>query len=308
MEIVFYVVATAAAGWLAITLAKRLSPPSAPPVMAPASAAAHTKRANVSAEAILAPYAAALAKTQRPALAIALESMPADDVLASKVGGRAYWPEGHDYPRGENGNSLFLLAQIDFSEAPPTPGYPDSGLLQFFIANDDLYGADFGPNASVQKDFRIVYWPAPLAAPGPTLLPASSGETYLPMDPHKPRRMRFHAGSETMGAGDAGIDAILGQDVYALAEQYAAHHGLPEDAVVDALYTHLARTGHKLGGYPYFTQEDPRRADDPRVLLLQLDTDDQMMWGDAGVANFFIDPEDLARRDFSRVMYNWDCH
>lgn len=307
MEILFYVVATAAAGWLAVSLARRLSPPS-PSVIAPVSASTRTKPVNVSAEAILAPYAAALAKTQRPALAIALEPMPSDDVLASKVGGRAYWPEGHDYPQDGRGQSLFLLAQIDFSEAPRLEGYPDSGLLQFFIANDDLYGADFGPNAAVQKDFRVVYWPAPLAAPGSTMLPASRGEIYLPMDPYKPRRMRFIAANETMGAGDAGIDAVLGQDVYALAEQYAAHHGLPEDAVVDALYTHLARTGHKLGGYPYFTQEDPRRADDPRRLLLQLDTDDQMMWGDAGVANFFIDPDDLARRDFSRVMYNWDCH
>ncbi|WP_460734951.1 YwqG family protein [Lysobacter tyrosinilyticus] len=307
MEILFYVIGIAAAGWFGAMVVKRLSPPPGS-LIAPVSASTRTKRVDVSAETILAPYATALAKTQRPTLSITLEPMPGDDVLASKVGGRAYWRDGHDYPRGGNGQPLFLLAQIDFSQAPPIPGYPDSGLLQFFIANDDQYGADFGPNASLQKDFRVVYWPAPLAAPGPSTVPASPGETYLPMDPHKPRRMRFAAVNETMGAGDTGIATILGQDVYALAEEYAAHHGLPEDAVVDALYTHLARTGHKLGGYPYFTQEDPRRADDPRRLLLQLDTDDQMMWGDAGVANFFIDPDDLARRDFSRVMYNWDCH
>jgi uncharacterized protein YwqG len=237
--------------------------------------------------------------------------MPDDDMLASKVGGRAYWPESHDYPRDGNGKPLFLLAQIDFSTAPKLEGYPDSGLLQFFIANDDQYGADFdtGPaQSSEQKGFRVVYWPAPLAAPGPSMMPPTASDTYLPMDPRKPRQMRFTAGSEAMGAGDVGIAAILGQEVYPLAEEYAKRHDLPEDAVVDALYTHLTRTGHKLGGYPYFTQEDPRRAGDPRRLLLQLDTDDEMMWGDAGVANFFIDPDDLARRDFSRVMYNWDCH
>ena len=43
-------------------------------------------------------------------------------------------------------------------------------------------------------------------------------------------------------------------------------------------------------------------------LLLQLDSDDQMMWGDVGVGGFFIAPEDLAKADFSRVMYTWDCH
>jgi uncharacterized protein YwqG len=44
------------------------------------------------------------------------------------------------------------------------------------------------------------------------------------------------------------------------------------------------------------------------VLLLQLDSDEEMMWGDSGIANFFIDPDDLRRGDFSRVAYHWDCY
>ena len=51
------------------------------------------------------------------------------------------------------------------------------------------------------------------------------------------------------------------------------------------------------------------------ILLLQLDTDinekdrytGKLMWGDSGVANFFITPEDLAKRDFSRVAFVFDC-
>lgn len=27
----------------------------------------------------------------------------------------------------------------------------------------------------------------------------------------------------------------------------------------------------------------------------------------AGVANFFINQKDLEKRDFSRILYNWDC-
>ena len=34
----------------------------------------------------------------------------------------------------------------------------------------------------------------------------------------------------------------------------------------------------------------------------------EMLWGDVGVCNFFIHPQDLAKRDFSKVLYNWDCH
>jgi uncharacterized protein YwqG len=31
------------------------------------------------------------------------------------------------------------------------------------------------------------------------------------------------------------------------------------------------------------------------------------MFGDVGVANFFITEEDLKKKDFSKVIYNWDC-
>ena len=73
---------------------------------------------------------------------------------------------------------------------------------------------------------------------------------------------------------------------------------------------------HQLGGYPYFTQNDPREENpeykDFDTLLFQLDSDfsgkkDLVLWGDSGIANFFINREALKRRDFSQVLYNWDC-
>jgi len=74
---------------------------------------------------------------------------------------------------------------------------------------------------------------------------------------------------------------------------------------------------HQIGGYPYFTQDDPRESDEKRkhydFLLFQLDSDydsgadDRVMWGDAGVGNFFINSEKLKHLDFSDVLYNWDC-
>ena len=67
--------------------------------------------------------------------------------------------------------------------------------------------------------------------------------------------------------------------------------------------------GHRIGGYAYFTQDDPRRPEDPMLLLLQLDSDETMdlMWGDMGVGHFFIREKDLLARDFSKVLYDWDC-
>jgi uncharacterized protein YwqG len=81
---------------------------------------------------------------------------------------------------------------------------------------------------------------------------------------------------------------------------------MPPDDLQDRLWDRDHGAGHKLGGYPHFTQDDPRTRRDLE-LLFQLDSDDGVMWGDAGVGNFFIAPDDLARRDFSRVLFSWDC-
>lgn len=72
-------------------------------------------------------------------------------------------------------------------------------------------------------------------------------------------------------------------------------------------------SGSKLNGYPVFTQDDPRYKEQYQsydTLLFQIDSYDApgIMWGDAGVAKFFISSEDLKSRNFLNVLYNWDCH
>lgn len=267
--------------------------------------------ADADVDAFLAKYEAALKATQRASVDIRLETMTADDPRASKVGGRPYWAEGRDYPVGANGAPLHLLAQIDFAELPPSlDGYPKAGLLQFFIASNDHYGADFDSGMTVdamsaQRNFRVVYWPDTRAESRDIDVPATDS---LPHDPARPRRMRFSAATETLGVHDHRFDRLLGGDAHATIERYAKAHHLDADVLFDAVYERNGRGGHKIGGYPFFTQQDPRTDDDRLELLLQLDTDDQMMWGDSGVGGFFIAPEDLARADFGRVMYSWDCY
>lgn len=269
------------------------------------------------AKAVLAPAAPALERSERPLARIALEPMADDPLTASKVGGRAYWAAGRDYPRDPQGRPLSLLAQIDLAQAPRLPGYPQRGLLQFFIGGDDYYGAaldaaDRGDRMQAlaqQRGFRVVYWAdasAPALAP-----PAGADVERLPFDPAKPRRMRFSSDYESLGNSDAGLGEALGGDPAELAARYLrAHPQAAENGeeLADEVAAYLHRGGHKLGGHPQFTQSDPRAPGDRRVLLLQLDSDEQMMWGDSGIANFFIDPEDLARADFSRVSYHWDCY
>jgi uncharacterized protein YwqG len=69
----------------------------------------------------------------------------------------------------------------------------------------------------------------------------------------------------------------------------------------------------QVGGFPHFTQGD-YRPEGYSELLLQIDSFDYsngyentVMWGDGGVINFFIKPEDLANSDFSDVYIGGDC-
>ena len=81
----------------------------------------------------------------------------------------------------------------------------------------------------------------------------------------------------------------------------------------EAIYEEVSETfnswGNKIGGYADFTQEDIRYdGEEDWILLLQIASQEEhIMWGDYGICNFFIHPDDLAKRDFSKVMYSWDC-
>ncbi|MEZ5364083.1 MAG: DUF1963 domain-containing protein [Bryobacterales bacterium] len=46
------------------------------------------------------------------------------------------------------------------------------------------------------------------------------------------------------------------------------------------------------------------------LLLFQIATDDAMLWvwGDAGACYFWIQPQDLEARDFSKVEIWLECH
>jgi uncharacterized protein YwqG len=260
-------------------------------------------------EKYLTPYQAKIQATETPVMRITLEAMSADDVLISKVGGMAYWPEGEKYPVGENGKPLFLLAQIRFDEMPAMAGYPRKGILQFFIADTDYYGANFEGNFSMselqkQTNFRVHYWPT-LDKPGQKVDAGNSDS--LPHNPQKPRRMKFELQKEVISSVDFRFDKIFGMAHYESIALYAGTNGIDEDNLTDAVWERFDGGGHKIGGYPYFTQSDPRDNSEME-LLFQLDSDDDMMWGDVGVANFFIRPDDLKQLNFTRVAYNWDCH
>ena len=95
-----------------------------------------------------------------------------------------------------------------------------------------------------------------------------------------------------------------------------------EDEEFDLIYEENSYGGHRIGGYPCFEQDDPRDVTEELrkydTLLLQIvshtmpdasgNEETLIMFGDEGGCQFFIPREKLRARDFSDVMYNWDCY
>lgn len=86
-------------------------------------------------------------------------------VTASKYGGVPYLPAGVDAPLGSDGQPLGMIAQINCAELPENTLYPESGMLQFWIAPRPGWGAD--PTApSSPLNNRVIYYPE-LTDPNP---------------------------------------------------------------------------------------------------------------------------------------------
>ncbi|ENU31758.1 hypothetical protein F991_00527 [Acinetobacter sp. CIP-A165] len=243
------------------------------------------------------PYLEKISATMLPT--VTMQLTPSDDLTLwqSKIGGQPYLPLDITYPVDSNGNPLVLLAQFNFAEIPNLPNFPDKGILQFYIAADDLYGMNFDDQQQ-QSSFKVLYFDQIIE--DATHLKQDFSELEFDEDAYLPftgqYSIEFTLTSQPISAQDDGFNI-----------------GIDEDEVYESYSETFASTGHRLGGYPFFTQSDPRGYKEniqDYILLFQLDTDDaenDIMWGDSGVGNFFIHPEDLKKRDFSKVLYNWDC-
>lgn len=232
-----------------------------------------------------------------------LEDAP-EAIWSSKVGGFPYLLADGDYPVDEQNRPLNFVAQIDFSTIPSLAGFPTSGLIQFFVGVDDMYGLDFDA-PSTPTNFRVVYHPTIIKEEASLTTDFSSLDApeCSPFNSPKSYALAFSTAQELINFKDYRFDTLIGDKVI---------NQFPADKKWDIIEEYVEKNtgaGHKMGGYPHFTQEDARDSFYD-VLLFQLDSDKNkgIMWGDMGVANFFIDTEDLAALDFSDVLYNWDCY
>lgn len=258
-------------------------------------------------------------------------------IAESKFGGRGYVPHDAAIPTNSEGVQMRLLAQIDCRQIT-IPDFPTSGLLQFWAINDDLTGCNFDDNTE-QKDFRICYYETVDPTVTEEEVAAKEGnhqpceedeEDFFPIEGCF--GLKFEQTTDRISMCDYRFQkkmAELTRELYPEQAKQLLDDEDAEEAFEEELEEYIEEQdeldetpdwmpnafGHKIGGYPGFSQWDPRdipKEDDHDILLLQIDTDDigerGIMWGDSGVANFFISRENLKQRNFQDVIYTWDCY
>lgn len=235
-----------------------------------------------------------------------------NDNNRSRFGGA---PVDHVVPTDSTGQPMKLLAAIWCSEVRGVPDFPTQGVLRFYIADNPQYGINCDCPAE-QSDFRVLFDENEEGF-DTELRDDTSVSDSFPIQHVLPIRLtpsvasirctdyRFEAAvCESMSK--AGIEGDLGS---------------LSDSEFEYVLEQNAYAGHRIGGYPCFEQTDPRgdnvNLEKYDTLLLQIvshimpseegGTSDLILFGDEGGCQFFIPKDKLAARDFTDVMYWWDC-
>ncbi len=246
----------------------------------------------------------------------------------SKFGGFPFVPLGGAIPTNAEGNQLALLAQINCAQLPENNMYPSDGWLQIWCLEDEMYGF-CSDTIQPETNQKVLYIPAgtqgePLERVVAMYQPYVSEDCPVWFINEQGAiwgmRLSFTHGQQGITYSDGRFrDLFLDRWNKRYPEQAVENfYDLPDEIFENMVDSHDGPDcAHQLGGYPYFTQYDPRYEFDSAELAKytevlfqidsQFDTKWDLCWGDAGVRNLFISRENLEALDFSDLLYNFDC-
>ena len=270
-----------------------------------------------------------LEKNKKPMIKISL-SDDKPNLFQSKFGGLPYLPKDREVPKNKENEQLTLLAQINIEELPENNIYPmKEGILQFWILNDDILGLDY--DTHLGDGFKVVYYKEiDKSVTEEEVLekykPYKDEDSYFPIEGEFSLSFKLTDGYFSDSNDD--FREIVDREMKKFYDEnkekysnilkiYDKENQLNYWEIWDILEEDkeigekLFEAGHKIGGFPNFTQSDIREVGDYEILLLQIDSEEteknEIIWGDCGIANFFIREKDLKELNFDRAIYNWDC-
>ena len=266
-----------------------------------------------------------LEKNKKPMIEISL-SDEKPNLFQSKFGGVPYLPKNVEVPKNKENEQLTLLAQINIDELPENNIYPmEEGMLQFWILNDDVLGLDYDTNLG--DGYKIIYYKdIDKSVTEEEVLekykPYKDEDSYFPIEGEFSLSFKLTDGYFSDSNDDFReiVDREMkkfydeNKDKYSeILKIYDKENQLNYWEIWDILEEDkeigekLFGAGHKIGGFPDFTQSDIREVGDYEILLLQIDSvgteKNEIMWGDCGIANFFIREKDLKELNFDKAIY-----
>lgn len=236
----------------------------------------------------------------------------------SKLFGYPYMPVGFQHPTDSQGRPMMLLAQINCADITCDQQLHDDmqlwdngfipyrGILQFYVSRDYPACSINWNNLCDQSNFRVLYHKKNL------LLYHQGAVTDIPALPQI--SLQASVVREPMSVEDYRFEKTFLPLYNRMTRQsFDDFYKLPEDEG-ELYYDALSKWNHRIGGYPVFVQEDPRKYGEQyrehNFVLLQLvgypDADQDQTWLHERTITFLIRKEDLVKQDFSNVLVNVD--
>ena len=103
----------------------------------------------------------ALEETKLPSIHISVTDKPTN-CIDSKFGGIFYLPQEESIPTCPEGEQMQFLAQINFAKMPHIEGFPEKGLLQFFMDTDETrFEEKIDDPEKMRQLYAVRYYPSP---------------------------------------------------------------------------------------------------------------------------------------------------
>ena len=234
------------------------------------------------------------------------------------IGGHPFVNADEDFSwpvNEETGKPLAFLMQVNFAELPKLEGFPEEGLLQWWIlGDDDVFGLSFDKDKTGREGLFVKFYSAE-----ELLKPAAKANDPIPNE----------VDVDELGP-------LFGTEPFALTSKVTLSFPSYEDSTIEdeelqlfsdareildesedgdrSIVDRFMESDTQVGGYPSFVQGDSRYGNDrPKDVILQLESifsinQEILMWGDSGNAQLFGDPEALKRGDTSSLWWDWACY
>jgi len=222
-------------------------------------------------------------------------------ILDDKLGGQPYLPIGEEIPKDSEGNYMPLLLQVNLKNID-LEGYPKKGILQIYTDKDVNYPCEYA----------VRYYEEGLEYQ--TDLPDVDVSNYIV---NKSFKIKTEKDTCHMMPGDYRFVDIVCKIVKDLYNVDVNNFGQLDDFFGDFDWYGKARDMVKvhpcnIGGYPDFTQNDPRnsRIKNKDECLFKIDSYTNMNEiniGDAGILFTLISQEDIENNNFENAVVDWDC-